>query len=232
MKLHLTILSIIILFASCAPYYYPNTINVPLLNEKGDAQLNIDASTSGFNQQLAYAATENIGLMFNSNFSLGNNTNKINNVESIRNHNFFEFGAGYFTTIKNDWKFEVYGGGGFGKNQSIPIDNIFFLSDNFDIRHQRYFIQPSFAYSIENVDVAFSTRFAFLNFKDLKNNLTPSFNQFIEPALTLKFGIKEIKFLMQGGISIPTTINYETYYFNPFMVSMGLQTSFNFNKKN
>ncbi len=219
----------VICFASCAPYYIPNSINVPLLNKKGDAQLNIDAALSGFNQQLAYAATDNIGIMFNSNFSLKNNS-----LDIIKKHNFFELGIGYFSLLKEDWKFEVYGGGGFGKNIIVdPLSSFFSMNNHIDIRSQRFFIQPSIAYSIENFDIAFSTRVAFLNYKDLKNNIKPSFNQFIEPALTLKFGIKEIKFLMQGGISIPTIINNDSYYF-PFMASMGLQTSFNFfnfNKK-
>ena len=111
----LIFISLIIIISGCAPSYLPNVINTPLLNNKNEFQGAVNVGASGFDPQFSYALTDHIGLMMNGCFS---NSDPSIKSSSYNKHQFYEFGAGYFTRDKNNLLFEVYGGAGFGTYNS------------------------------------------------------------------------------------------------------------------
>ncbi|HRC89903.1 MAG TPA: hypothetical protein PK910_07795, partial [Bacteroidales bacterium] len=80
---------------SCAPAYVPNVLNAPMLTNKNEVQAAVYIGTSGFDPQIAWAPTNHIGVMANASFM--NSTS--DSTENYHKHNFFEFGAGYYTAF-------------------------------------------------------------------------------------------------------------------------------------
>jgi hypothetical protein len=60
----------VVYLTSCAPAYVPNALNTPLFNNKGEIHIAANTGISGFDPQLAYAVTDNIGVMVNGSFRI------------------------------------------------------------------------------------------------------------------------------------------------------------------
>lgn len=205
-----------VLFSSQACHrniYVPNTQNVTLFQDKGDTQVNVGYS----NLQVAHAIGNNIGLMLNSQYTLGDKTSpSYGNAlfeDTPSKRNIIEIGAGYFDTVNDKgFNFEIYGGAGIGEIEFQPRPEN--AQDYFYAKNSRFFIQPAFGFSKTIVDLAFSMRFSHLNYfnsatsnyqynpeasaseQDL-NNLENSSYSFVEPAITFRVGWKYVKFHTQ-----------------------------------
>jgi len=201
---------------SCAPSYVPNVINTPLLNNKNEIQASVYGGTSGFDPQLAYAITNNIGVMLNGSFE-----NRSDTTNDFHKHNFVELGVGYFNKFNNNGIFEFYGGYGFGKLQVKYEDGIF--NSYSDVKTNRIFFQPAIGLTAKSVDFSFSSRFVLVGFEQ---NVLKYNRSYIEPAFTIKAGFKYIRFVTQMGYSIPLNSN-NIVDSQPFMFSIGVQGNIN-----
>jgi len=224
-----------LLLSSCAHYYYvPNVQNVPLFREKNEYRFsafygNGEESSSG-EVQAAYSATSNIGLMANFISASGGNSTGQNSAKGYC----LEGAAGYFKPFGNAAVFEVYGGLGGGSQNHKYYSS--FSNQSYgtaDLSFVKVFIQPSFGMTFNAFDVAFSTRMSSLSFTDVKYNSINSYESivlhdiagkgrfFIEPAITLRGGWKNVKFQLQGLISTdlsnPTQYIGEGYHFSAGM---------------
>jgi hypothetical protein len=209
--------SVILILNSCAPAYVPNVLNAPMLTNKGEVQAAIHAGTSGFDPQFAYAITNHVGVMLNSSFM--NSTSDSSN--SYHKHQFVEFGAGYFTNFARRFKFETFGGAGFGKLQA-EYDNASWISRS-DVKLTRFFIQPTLGITSKVVDFGISTRFVAVNMvQETVNNA----GFLLEPAVTLKLGWDHIKAVAQVGVSLPLNEAHIEFNYQPFLISLGLQANF------
>jgi hypothetical protein len=205
-------------FISCAPAYVPNTLNTPLMSNKGEVHAAVNYGLSGFDPQAAYAITDHIGIMVNGSFR--NSTS--DSSDSYHKHIFVEGGGGYYTKIGGIGRFETYGGYGYSRLQAYFDSDIW---TNFtDVSSNRFFLQPAIGISTQVFDGSFATRLVMV---DMHQGGTQKTGFFIEPALTLKLGYKYVKGLLQFGLSFP--MDSEGYDFNhqPFLFSIGLQTTLN-----
>ncbi|MBN2164803.1 MAG: hypothetical protein JW717_00835 [Marinilabiliaceae bacterium] len=209
----LNIISLIITLWSCAPAYIPNVINTPMMSNKGEFRGAAHIGTAGFDPQLSYAITDNIGVLMNASFS--NSTS--DSTDSYHKHHFLELGTGYYKKI-NHLHIEVFGGYGFGKIKSHYNNNIW--NDYTDVNIQRYFLQPSVGFGSNYFDAIFTPRVVHVNIAQSTQN-NRSF--FIEPAITLKFGPKHVKFIGQMGLSFPYHNSQLDFEYNPFLFSTGIQ---------
>jgi len=145
-----------------------------------------------------------------------------------------EGALGYFKPLGNAAVFEIYGGLGGGSQNHKYYSS--FTNQSYgsaDISFVKVFIQPSFGMTFNAFDVAFSTRLCSMSFTDVKNNTTDGYESrvlndigvknhaFIEPAITLRGGWKNVKFQLQGLISADLTnpVMYigEGYHFSAGM---------------
>jgi len=206
---------LLLLFSSCAPAYVPNVANTPLLKEKGDMQLNMNAAFSGFDPQFAVGVTNHLGLMINGSFA--NRTS--DSTDNFHKHTFVEGGLGYYGTFGNQGRFEVYGGYGLGKIQAEYNNSLW--ETRSDVKLQRIFIQPAIGVSGPVFDASFSPRLVHVYLYQGANNNAVFF---IEPIATTKVGYKYIKAVVQLGLSYPLENQDDVLFdYQPFIFSVGFQ---------
>jgi hypothetical protein len=209
---------VVIYLTSCAPAYVPNTLNSPLLSNKGEVQLGINGGLSGFDPEAAYAITDHLGVMLNGSFR--NSTS--DSSDSFHKHAFVELGSGYFTNIGKVGRFEAYGGYGFCKLKAFSDNGIF--TSFADANYNRVFIQPAIGLATPIFDGSFATRIVLVNM--IQNDL--HFTEiFFEPALTFKVGYKYVKGMMQLGLSLPMGSEGVDFNYQPFIFSFGIQAAIN-----
>jgi len=214
---------VILVCFSCSPAYIPNMVNTPLLSNKGEFNASAAIGTSNFDPQLSYAASQHVGIVANGSFA--NRTS--DSTDNFHKHTIVELGAGYYTKIGENSRFEVYGGYGFGK-----VDGQFtFLGTKSinDARFNKIFVQPAIGATTDFFDGSLATRFSLINMNLTDPNYTGKnkFSLFIEPVVTAKFGYKNVKLIWQFGISISTKKEAELQYkYQPIIMSIGLQLNF------
>lgn len=238
MKTHLLQITIVVGLTlgvlSCAPVYVSNQLNTPLFSKAGEISSTTQWATSGLDQQLAYSVTDHLGVMLNGNFR---NTliDPESFSESFYKHNFAEAGAGYYTGIGTSiFIFEVYGGFGIG-NFYVKEYPLAIFSEGSGIPRisnvdlNRFFVQPGIGLKNEFVELSFAMRLSNVNFTHSYTNdfeidtNTPYF--FAEPALTVKFGSRNIKGVGQFGGSLLLNNNQLLEYM-PLIFSLGIQLNF------
>ncbi len=206
----------VIYLNSCAPAYVPNTLNTPLLSNKGEFQLGINGGLSGFDPQAAYAITDNIGLMLNGSFR--NSTS--DSTDNFHKHNFVELGSGYYTKFGSIGRFETFAGYGYGKLKAYSEAGIF---ESFaDANCNRIFLQPGVGMATQLFDGSFTTRIVLI---DLVQNDLHFTEVFFEPALTFKLGYKYVKGMVQLGLSLPMNSEGVDFNYYPFIFSFGIQAT-------
>lgn len=135
-------LSIIVLFMfSCSSAYIPTMSNIPLHDNKGEAQLSAGVGMTSIHASGDYAITDKLALQFNGNVSFHNFSNSFDiftNDKSDRRHDGFltlrpefgefshrygEFGIGRYNLLKSEWKLETFIGSGYGAAIEKAEDN-------------------------------------------------------------------------------------------------------------
>jgi len=211
------LLCLFLFLNSCSPLYFPNMVNSPLLRDKGECQLMAGNGNSGYNAQLAYAPINHLGLIAGG--SLNNSPHS----------DFYTYnvGAGYFGSIPEDpsTKYELFMGAGKGKimNQSFN-----FVSDqtvNADYTH--LFLQSGLGLENRFVGGGIALRLSYIDMQiaDLSSSKTGNYRDlYFEPAINLKIGYKNIKFIIQAELSQRLTgRNSYNYDYNFLTISLGLQ---------
>ena len=214
--LSVMVLIVAMTFIGCTPLYIPNVVNTPLFSNKNEIQASVHYGTAGFDPQIAYAITNNIGVMVNASFE-----KEQSDSTSLfpHKHAFGELGVGYFKKVTEKQRFEIYGGYGIGKIEYEVSENS--LVELAKINTNRFFIQPAYGTTSEHFDFSIASRIIWITGKGETQNYTRSF---WEPAVTLRAGGRYVKGVMQIGLSVPfredALIEYE-----PLMFSFGIQGS-------
>jgi len=211
------LLCLSVTFYSCSPLYFPNMVNSPLLSDKGEFQVMAGNGNSGYNAQLAYAPINHLGLIASG---------SLNNSQQT---NFYTYnvGAGYFGSIPEEpsTKYELYMGAGKGKimNQSIN----FFSDQTVNADYTHLFFQSGLGLENRFVGGGIAMRLSYIDMQtvDLSSSNTVNYRDlYFEPALNLKIGYKNIKFIMQAELSQRLTGRNSYHYdYNFITLSLGLQ---------
>lgn len=207
----------IIYVNSCAPLYVPNSINTPMLSEKRDYNAAASYGLAGLDLHTAYALNDKIGIMVNGSYM--NETS--DSTDNFHKHIFVETGAGYYKTFGKFIQFEAYGGYGIGRINSYQASGEF--SSFADTYVNRLFLQPSLGFKIKYFEISLTPRtvMAFVS----QNNKRET-GIFVEPTILLKGGSQNIKLIAQLGLSYMINHNSNTFNYEPFIFSFGLQYSF------
>lgn len=201
--------------SSCTTQMYvANTVNAPLLKEKGEVQVSVTQSDI----QAALAVTDHIGIMANGFYK--------NYKDGNYQHNgvLGELGVGYFKPLDNNFVFETFAGGGiahiYQQKEFNGLNNDVVLG-KFNADAMKIFLQPDFGYRSKIFDAIISSRFSMVKYSNFSsqnyptetlkddyldnNNLTGPTFLFAEPALTCRVGYKYVKLQGQVGLTINLT---------------------------
>jgi hypothetical protein len=230
MRTFLFFLSVI--FVSSCAVYTPNSLNVTGFNKKGQVSVNANAGNTA-NLQAAIAVSDNFGVM--ANLMSTSQVVDSDNIKRDGKGNLFEIGVGYFKNTDFKVRFEFFGGGGIGNVEIIKTNAS--VTRNFSTKANRFFLQPSLGFSGRNFEAFISTRLANVRFNNIETtystqdliddsfvDISNSNWMFIEPALTLRVGLKNIKFQMQVGRSIK--LNTEKLGYDSGLLNFGIYTKF------
>lgn len=210
------LLAIFLVFQGCKITYIPNTFNSPLLRNRGDAQFNAWAGSSGLEAQTAVAVTDNLGLMVNGQFQQNKRTE--DDVEVTEKRTLVEGAVGYTERFSDMGIFEIYAGGGVGK---VPAKfrNITWDGPP-DITFNRWFIQPALGFCNDWLDFSVVNRLSLVD-------IGPQKNWFYEPGVVGKIGYKRIRLVGCFGFSFPLRGHDQRYWDNQFVtISVGLHVNF------
>lgn len=167
---YLVFVTVLLFLSACSSMYIPAMPSLPLLEKKGDAQIEFSASTNSIRLSGNYAFSKKIALMVDGNLSYKNFTNyydiftKEDHVKSSGwftsdygefAHKYAELGIGWYNILKkpgsfhNKLKLEVFGGIGYGiakdqKNEPFPLQ--------YEANYYTGFIQA-------NMGIAFNEKF-------------------------------------------------------------------------
>jgi hypothetical protein len=215
--------TVFFVLASCSPEYIPNVVNTPMFDEQGELQANLSAGVSGTDVQAAYALTDNVGVMLNSSF----NRQVSDTTEDYHKHTILEFGLGYYGSISDYGRYEIYGGYGAGRIKGYDEDNIF-DSQITDATFGKIFLQPSFGFKSNYFDGSMGARIALVrvDYKNDSEGLSEKFHPFVEPVITGRLGIKNVKVVSQVGLSFPFKDEH-VFDYQPFIFSLGLHFRIN-----
>lgn len=186
------------LFISCtAPLYIPNGINVPLMKEKGDANIRFGNSLSGHDFQCSYAISDQVGLMLNVTYC------PLRYADSYRKHKFVEVGIGRFKNSEENHIFELYSGLGIGSARAN--ENGVFGSEltHTKGRYIRLFAQCGIGGRTEILDSGVYLRGCYYTFYYIDNPNTDYARQNfrLEPVFFVGFGPPVFRLEMQIGPS-------------------------------
>ncbi|MFU8843563.1 MAG: hypothetical protein ACNA7V_07130 [Bacteroidales bacterium] len=228
-------LSSSILFSSCIHLYYvPNVQNVPLFKEKNEyrfsGSLGSSATITQIDVQAAYSVTDNIGIMVDYMTA--------KDVDSESNN--FGGAIGYFKPIEAAGVFEIYGGLGGGKqHHEYEIVTSFyplsFTTGTSELSHFKLYVQPSFGFTNNVIDIALSTRFTRLSFPKVStspglvgkssywtvHSLNDKSHFLIEPAVTLRAGFKNVKAQIQY-MHVERLTEHRYDFHSPATISIGI----------
>ncbi len=217
-------------------YYIPSTPVSTTLLEKNDINFNLLRSSSekftALEFQGAYLPTKKIGIIT----AYTNALNK-DGKQKYMNFNRFELGAGYLKSLPNNWRFETYAGGGFGRVENYHVTGT--SQSNLGI----FFFQPAFGVTSKNKLVSFDmiSKFSGIKFnvKDsafdtyqeihsgyqLASLYTTPFNLMWEPALIFKAGWQNFLF----HLSYTNSVNFSNRNLYQSKGNIALGISFRFN---
>jgi hypothetical protein len=246
-KIILLLANSALLLTGCSHYYYiSNVQNVPLFSEKkelvysGGTLLKYQAVSAEF--QGAYALTDKFAVSmafmhitadYDKNWGKGS---------------YYEGAAGYYKPQGKHGVFELYGGIGASKQyHRYRSDDLYFdtimiqkPAGTSNMKFIKLFIQPSYGWKYKSFEIALSSRICNLSFFDINNKIVRSENQreflnlndieknknffFFEPAITIRFGLKNIKIQFQGLVD--SYLNNGRNHFDECHLSLGLSGRF------
>jgi len=202
----ISVLIVVFIFTGFTQYYYvPNIQNVFLFRHKNEYRVMVETAAGDESTctevQTAYSVTDKIGVMANVMTAKGANSSSNNSAKG----NFLEAAIGYYKPVQKAGVFEVYGGFGGGNQHHVYAD-----SGTSALSSLKLFLQPSYGFTFNPVDIAFSTRLSALSFVSTQNhvfgnpvryeeanNLSHQTHLLLEPALTVRAGWKNVKLQLQ-----------------------------------
>lgn len=228
------------LFACQPKYYIPNSQQVTMFTEEGDANLSLNGDGNQFELQAGYAFSDQFSAQANfSRFAPRDQDNGNGGSGWL-----LEGGPGFYKPFGDDFVFETYGIVGIG-----AVENHFPSradSTNLDPRIEatalRLSLQPSISKLYDKFSIGLSTRVSSLNYANIKGNLTfdnedqiaflteNKSNLLIEPAITARFGTEKVRAQAQYGFSFNAS-NTE-FLQNRQYLSVGVNVNMNLGEIN
>jgi hypothetical protein len=220
----------LIILTGCVTLYKPNTINSPMLKEKGELNTSASLAMSGcglVNIQSSYAISDHMGVMLDGMYHTKQLNVTDSSVERL-NILFSQLGAGFFSEFGNNnyGLFQCFGGVGYGITRD-KLNNSYSINPEVSANYLNVFIQPGLAVNYYFMDIAFDLRVNYVHLFNINSYLIDPFEwwaadskfytdttlnfMLLEPAMTIRVGDGKIKGLVQLGATFPI-VNPDSYY--------------------
>lgn len=222
--------------AACSPKYYsPNTQNVPLMREQGQTNLTLSGNGNQAEFQGAYAFTDHIAIQINGGLFIPKDLDNGNGGSG----RFLEGGAGYFLPVGDNFVFETYGLFGYGgveNHMPSTLSDYPQTTGKVAANVVRYGVQPSFGYVTKYFSVALSSRICGLNYSRINGDLVYEnrdqadylfanrSTMLVEPAITIRGGLKKLKLQIQYGGSF--NLSNPSFRQDESFMTLGLNFNF------
>ena len=193
---------LLLLLQSCSPTYHPNVVHAPMLfsnrvfDEK-DLAFGAYIGPSGVDGQFAIALNKKFAILANTAILPGSESNNY----------FGELGLGSYHNFgkKQQYRFELYGGGGIGASKAAGGGSGITSSSPAESRYNRFFFQPTLGFDKVGFETSLTLRTVMINHTSYTisgrtEEVPPAF--FLEPALTLRFGFGGEGFFENKKISL------------------------------
>jgi hypothetical protein len=141
-------------------------------------------------------------------------------TDDYHRHFFIEAGAGYYKPLGEYFLFDTYAGYGIGKINSFQSVDIFTSYANTYVN--RIFVQPSISFICPYFEAALTPRTVMAMVSQSTGRKT---GLFVEPTLVLKAGAPNFKITTQFGLSYMLNEYENSFQYQPFIFSIGLQYS-------
>jgi len=222
----ISLVMLTVVFLGCTPsLYLPNATNIPLPDNKYELKVGGGLSSAGGYFEGSYAIDSHIVLM--ANFA----KYAVKDSNTFSKDWIGELAGGYYSHIGKHGRFEILGGYGIGNSSSNeyyypPGTNFFnfYTKPPFDrfitnTNFGRFIIQSDIGASAKYGEIGLSAKMSFLfmqkpsfekqNIGSPNNMVTadtlflmPSTEAFFEPSIFLNFGLKNVKFHFNLGLSL------------------------------
>ncbi|HMG14074.1 MAG TPA: hypothetical protein VK590_01435 [Saprospiraceae bacterium] len=208
-KYQLIIAGLVIILSACSTkFYVPTTLNVPVIQEKGQCNLTIAGNGNQLEARGAYGISDAIALQLNGSFIFPKDEDNGDGGSG----NLTEAGVGYYKNISSDFLFDTYALFGVGSLEnhfpSTLQDNPN-TSGNISAGIYRVGLQPSISFHKKYFSIIGSARISSVNYSNIKGSLIfdnedqikyledNKSNLIVEPALTLRAGLENLKLQLQ-----------------------------------
>lgn len=204
-------------FAGCNPIYYsPNTQNVLMPAAQGDVAVAGMTDGNRFELQAAYALNDAVALQLNGGVFDRNEDDS----EDGGSGKFVEVGAGYVGRVDQNVSWEIVGLLGAGSVENdfpSTIDDNLGTTGTLSADLLRFGVQPALGYRSKYFEAAASSRFVGLSYRNIEGSLIyggedqvemlNGANRYflVEPALTLRAGLENVKLQIQTSRSFNLT---------------------------
>lgn len=202
-----------LILISCGPSLHVfNSANAPCLSKPLETKGNVYIGNDHSEFQLAFSPTNHFGFMTNYYSAyLPANSSGTKLIEGA---------VGYYYPLNEDWHLDAYAGGAYGERAydgSPSSGNGGFNQNVYRIRtfYSKFFLQPGLFYKKPRFEFAFTLQTAWYDFEKVHYYIfKPPSDKFpygqeftfdyknttllnVNPALTFKFGFKNVKFITQ-----------------------------------
>lgn len=203
----------------------PSAHQTPLLNKKGEVSAGVYSGTNGTDIQLAYAASDHIGVLAAGSFY---HSDRAGSTEG-HGHSYGELGVQYHRALGRVGRLELMTGMGTGSAYSNGTYS--FANTTSSVKatgdYNKIFIQSNIGLETEVIDLGVSSRFGHAMYSQFETDETV-FNErrsatFWEPSLFTRLGWKGIKLEVQLGSSVPMKEEAQVEFdYQPFFFTIGL----------
>jgi hypothetical protein len=224
----------ILALSSCThSYYLPASPNVPLFQEKNEVRatggIGLSERAKTMNAQVAYSITNHIAVGGTYMNAFGGTPEKSRSGKG----EYKDLALGYFYSAKNQFALEVFGG-----FAHCDQKHVYSEIEGSNLSFNKIFLQPSFGYSDNIIDVAMTPTLSRIQFNSISTNIKANNSEFLnlehisnhrtsylfEPTVTLRLGWKYVK--LQGQMTFSKNLSRAALPYDEFHLNAGVSFAF------
>lgn len=233
---HVVVAAVLLMSVGCSPkYYVPNTVNVPMIQAKGQTNLTVAGNGNQVEFQGAYGLGGSVAFQVNGGAVIPRDEDNGNGGSG----RLLEAGVGVFRNVSPNVLFDVYALAGVG-----TVDNDFpttvaanpGTTGKISADMTRFSLQPSLSAHGKRFSISGSARISSLRYRNVQGSLVfDGVNQvtylndnkshfLLEPAVTLRAGGQKMRIQMQLVRSLNLTDS--SFRQDDNLLSVGLNFNF------
>ena len=230
------VISIAIIFSSCAAVYVPNVAHTTFYEESGDVSVSGFIGSTGYDGQVSFAVTNNLYIYGAANFMDEDSTSETN--DDFLKHSYQEGALGFYHVMGTSGRYTMHAGIGHGEAEAFDRYNFF---GDVEVKakgdYRKYFFQSALGMSNDIVDLGGAVRYSYVDFYKFRSDrediepVEHVYNHFIEPTFFVRVGYKYVKWHFQYSLAFGLR-DESPFEYKINRISIGLTFKYNILGKN